>query len=73
MKTYRFAVLIEQDEDGFYVATVPELKGCHTQAKSLAELDERVREAISLCLETDSENLTQNRFIGVHQLEISVV
>lgn len=49
-KKYHFAVLIERDEDGVYVATAPALPGCHTQAKTLPELDERIREAIALCL-----------------------
>jgi predicted RNase H-like HicB family nuclease len=44
-------VIIERDEDGYFVGTVPELKGCHTQAKSLDKLIERMKEAISLCLE----------------------
>lgn len=46
-----FAVVIEKDEDGYYVASVPELKGCHTQGKTLDEVMERSREAILLCLE----------------------
>lgn len=46
-----FTVLIEQDEEGYFVATVPELHGCHTQARSLNELMKRVKEAIELCLE----------------------
>lgn len=45
-----FTVLIEQDEDGYLVATVPGLHGCHTQAKSLDTLMKRVREVIALCL-----------------------
>lgn len=48
-----FNVIIEHDEDGYFVASVPELKGCHTQAKSLDSLMERIREAIGLCLEVD--------------------
>jgi len=44
-------VLIEQDEEGYYVATVPALHGCHTQAKNLDTLMKRVREVILLCLE----------------------
>ena len=53
-KTFRFPIIIEQDEDGWYVASVPALRGCHTQAKTLGELDERIREAIALCLEAES-------------------
>jgi len=50
-----FTVIIEKDEDGYYVGSVPELKGCHTQAKSLYELMERMREVILLCLEVEGE------------------
>jgi predicted RNase H-like HicB family nuclease len=46
-----FNVVIERDEEGYYVASVPALPGCHTQARSLDELMERIREAITLCLE----------------------
>lgn len=46
-----FNVVIERDEEGFYVASVPDLHGCHTQAKSLDVVMERIREAIELCLE----------------------
>lgn len=44
-------VVIERDEDGYFVASVPVLRGCHTQARSMDELLERVKEAIELCLE----------------------
>lgn len=74
-KIYRFPVVIEQDEDGVYVATVPALRGCHTQAKTLAELDSRIREAAALCIEVESENaveLRQSKFVGVHELEIAI-
>jgi predicted RNase H-like HicB family nuclease len=50
MKSKRkFTVVIERDEDGFYVASVPALRGCHTQAKTLDTLMKRVREVIELC------------------------
>jgi predicted RNase H-like HicB family nuclease len=74
-KTFHFPVIIEQDEDGIYVATVPSLRGCHTQARTLAELDERIREAIALCVDVEvdaDDTITQNKFIGVHELEIAV-
>ncbi|MBI4425385.1 MAG: type II toxin-antitoxin system HicB family antitoxin [Elusimicrobia bacterium] len=51
MKNYKFPVVIEQDEDGYYIGIVPDLKGCHTQARSLGELEKRLKEAITLCLE----------------------
>ena len=73
MKKYHFSVVIEQDEDGMYIATVPDLRGCHTQAKTLAELDTRIKEAIELCVEAEGpDKIPQNTFIGVHQLEVAV-
>jgi len=53
--THGFEVVIECDEEGFYVAAVPELHGCHTQAKSRDVLIERIREAIDLCLDVRRE------------------
>ncbi len=44
-------IVVERDEEGFYVASVPALPGCHTQAKSLDELLERIREAVEVYLE----------------------
>jgi predicted RNase H-like HicB family nuclease len=49
--TREFNVIIEKDDEGYYVASVPELHGCHTQAKSLDTLMDRIKEAIALCLE----------------------
>jgi predicted RNase H-like HicB family nuclease len=46
-----FSVVIEKDEAGYFVASAPALRGCHTQAKSLDVLMKRIREAIALCLE----------------------
>jgi len=66
-----FNVIIEKDKDGYFVATVPSLRGCHTQAKSLDELMERTKEAIALCLEVEEE-VSENEFIGVQRVEVSV-
>ena len=51
-----FNVIIERDDEGYFVASVPSLPGCHTQAKSLDELIERIREAIELCVEVGEDN-----------------
>jgi len=68
----RFNVIIEKDEDDYYVATVPALPGCHTQAKSLDELLKRVREAIELYLEVEKDTYIQEpgQFIGVQVVEL---
>ncbi len=67
-----FNVIIEKDEDGYFVATVLSLRGCHTQAKSLDKLMQRTKEAIELCLEVEDEEVTPNEFIGVQRLAVSV-
>ena len=53
--TRQFDVVVERDSDGYFVASVPALPGCHTQAKSLDVLSKRIREAIELCLEVEGK------------------
>ena len=65
-----FNVIIEKDVDGFFVATVPELRGCHTQAKSLDTLMKRVREAIELCLEVEGGGTSGGQFIGLQRIAV---
>ncbi len=65
-----FTVIIEQDEEGYYIAEVPELKGCHTQAKSLDTLMERVKEAIQLCLEVYGKKYPITRLVGVQKIAL---
>ncbi|MES1244860.1 MAG: type II toxin-antitoxin system HicB family antitoxin [Acidobacteriota bacterium] len=66
-----FNVIIERDSEGFYVASVPSLRGCHTQARSLDELMDRVREAIELCLEVEGEETVETpSFIGVQRVTV---
>ena len=66
--TLEFSVVIEKDEDGYFVASVPALRGCHTQARSLDVLMKRIREAIELCLEV--EKPVSNEFIGVQRVAV---
>lgn len=65
-----FDVIVEKDSEGYYVASVPALRGCHTQARSLDELVERIREAIELCLEMEEEPESSLDFIGVQRIRI---
>ena len=79
-KLNQFKVIIEQDEDGYFVATVPAFPGCYTQAKTLSGLKKRIREAILLCLEisrTDSQYRQRLRrfsyepsFIGIELIKV---
>lgn len=63
-----FNVVIEKDAEGWFVATVPQLKGCHTQAKSLDTLMKRTQEAIKLCLEVEQPE--QSEFVGVQRIAV---
>lgn len=72
MKTKReFTVVIERDEDGFYVGHVPELRGCYTQAKNLDTLMKRIREVIELCLEDEDASASEPMtLVGVQRIAV---
>ncbi len=75
MKKYRWPVVIEKDEDGFYVAIVPTLRGCHTQARSLDDLMKRVKEAIRLCVEVQKkggEPFKKTEIVGFQEIEVAI-
>lgn len=77
-KELQFKVLLEQDEDGLYVASVAELPGCYTQGKTLEEARERIREAIELVLDSDQDikeeklesPASPSRFFGIEEVVI---
>ncbi len=72
MSTTRvFNTIIERDSEDYYVATVPDLRGCHTQAKSLDTLMGRVRDAIELCLEVEGRPSDSSEFIGVQKIVVT--
>lgn len=66
-----FDVVMEGDEEGLYVASVPSLPGCHTQAPSLDALMERMREAIGVCLEVEGFPPTKLEFVGVQRVVVA--
>jgi predicted RNase H-like HicB family nuclease len=65
-----FSVVVERDEDGYYVGSVPELSGCHTQARSLDKLMVRIKEAIELCLEVERDFESRTEFVGVQRITV---
>lgn len=78
VKELQFKVLLEQDEDGVYVASVPELPGCYTQGKTLEEVRRRIKDVIALVLKTDKEITEEKlsshysvpRFFGIEEVSI---
>lgn len=68
--TRQFDVVVEKDSEGYFIATVPALPGCHTQAKSLDLLMERIKEAIELCLEVEATADEQLDFVGVQRVTV---
>ncbi len=67
----QFDVIIERDEEGLYVGSVPQIPGCHTQGRSLDELMERMREAVELCLEVEGGPAQSLEFIGIQRITIA--
>lgn len=82
-KILQFKVVMEQDEDGWFVATAPAIPGCHTQGKTYEEVIKNIKEAIELCLEVAKddksyyqqidwgEDKDKTRFIGITEIPIS--
>lgn len=73
---YNVSVIIEKDESGQYIGTVPSLKSCYTYAKTLPSLYKRLDEVIALCLEVERDifkkNVHQNEFVGVHTVKVKM-
>jgi predicted RNase H-like HicB family nuclease len=67
----QFDVVIERDSEGYYVASVPQIPACHTQARSLDEVTERIREAIELCLEVEGTPQPDLEFVGIQRVTIA--
>jgi predicted RNase H-like HicB family nuclease len=66
-----YIVVIEKDKAGYFIGTVPQLRGCDTQDKSLDELMERTKEAIQVCLEVESyAGEDKPQFVGVQRMSV---
>lgn len=65
-----FYVVIERDEDGFFVGEVPGLSGCYAQGRTIDELLDNIREVIRLCLEEMGEEAVVPEFVGVQRVEV---
>ncbi len=66
----QFDVVVERDSEGYFVASVPSLPGCHTQSKSLDELMSRIQEAIELCIEVRGQSPEKLNFVGIQRVTV---
>jgi predicted RNase H-like HicB family nuclease len=70
MKKLHLPIIVELDEDGYYIVSCPLFKGCHTYGKTIDEALENIKEVIQMCLEeTDIGEI--NKFIGFRELEVT--
>lgn len=65
-----FTVLIERDEEGTYIAKVPDIPGCYTQGKTISQVLDRIKEAIDVCIEAEAQEIKPLQFIGVQRISI---
>jgi len=65
-----YNIIIEKDSEGYFIGYVPELKGCHSQAKSIDELMKRMEEAIELCEEVQGKVYKHSRFVGIQKMVV---
>lgn len=72
MKTYQFAVYIEQDEDGVFIGSIPSIPSCHAEGKTQEKMMKNLSEVLMLCLRnTNKKALSKNRFVGIQNVEFS--
>ena len=67
----QFDVVIERDDEGYYVASIPQLPGCHTQGRTLDEVNQRIREAAALWLEVEGVAGGNLEFVGIQRITIA--
>lgn len=72
MKVKEFDVVLERDEEGWFIADVPALQGCHTQGRTRKEVLKNIKEAIELCLEVEKEKKVSSKtgFVGIEKVKI---
>lgn len=70
MKNFHFPIMIEIDEDGYFIVSCPVFKGCHSYGETVDEALENIKEAIEMCLE-EQEMEPVNKFVGFRELEIA--
>jgi predicted RNase H-like HicB family nuclease len=67
-------IILEQDEDGYYIVSCPVFKGCHSYGKTVEEAMENIKEVIEMCLEEHEEGGREelNKFVGFREVEVVI-
>jgi len=66
-------ILVEQDEDNYYIVSCPVFKGCHSYGKTIDEALENIREVIDMCLDEEKEKAEElNRFVGFREIQVTL-
>ncbi|MCK4500168.1 type II toxin-antitoxin system HicB family antitoxin [Candidatus Babeliales bacterium] len=71
LETLHLPILVEQDEDNYYIVSCPVFKGCHSYGETIDEALENIKEVIDMCLEEEKQHKKINRFIGFRELQVS--
>lgn len=72
-KILHLPILIEQDEDNFYIVSCPVFKGCHSYGSNIDEALSNIKEVIDMCVEEETERAPQiNRFVGFREMQVSI-
>ena len=71
-KILHLPILVEQDEDNYYIVSCPAFKGCHSYGKTIDEALENIKEVVDMCIEEEKEKTFEiNRFIGFREMQVS--
>ena len=70
MKMLHFPIMIEIDEDGYFIVSCPSFKGCHSYGETIDDALENIKEVIEMCLE-EQELESENKFVGFREVEIA--
>lgn len=72
-KTLHLPILVEQDEDNFYIVSCPVFKGCHSYGATIDEALSNIKEVIDMCIEEEQEKASYiNRFVGFREMQVSI-
>jgi predicted RNase H-like HicB family nuclease len=71
MKVYHLPVIVEVDEDGYFIVSCPAFKGCHSYGKTIDEALLNLKEVVAICVE-EQPSAALNKFIGVREMEYTI-